>query len=316
MQASAVDPLAQQAYDLDQRYGLYQWEGSFWTNLRGQNEKYIASTVNGVQHPLFILPNGDLYLWDTSIADSTRIATLSAAYYADPFLLCSAQSPGYAPLAGGEVQLSVSGGALTITRAANFTEDFFVQVSVSDGAAADSESFKVSVTNSAAQSSSLASLQSVALAIQTPTLAPAAMKAADEAPSTVPDLHSAWLSNLHEDRFGGGDLIQSADLLASRANALTASLHDDYFAGLSPRADLSVGSDRETRFVYVDHLLADHEEHGRLFSAGIASDSGALFEEHAGDSESEQWSLLEQTALEVLHDSLSARLTLPAVAVW
>ena len=151
LQASAVDPLAQQAYDLDQRYGLYQWEGSFWTNLRGQNEKYIASTANGVQHPLFILPNGDLYLWDTSIADSTRIATLSAAYYADPFLLCNAQSPGNASLTGGEVQLSVSGGALTITRAAYFTEDFFVQVSVSDGAAADSESFAVSVANSAPQ---------------------------------------------------------------------------------------------------------------------------------------------------------------------
>ena len=70
-QALLVDPLAQQAYELDQEFGLYQWEGSFWTNLRGENEKYIASYSNGASAPLLIFPDGDLYCWGGSIAAST-----------------------------------------------------------------------------------------------------------------------------------------------------------------------------------------------------------------------------------------------------
>ncbi|MCD4726690.1 MAG: S8 family serine peptidase, partial [Pirellulales bacterium] len=148
-QALSVDPLAQQAYELDQEFGLYQWEGSFWTNLRGENESYFAGYYNGARNAYFILPDGDLYRWGGSIAASAHVATLSAEYYADPFLLCEAQSPEYTPVDGGNVQLSISGGELTIARAADFVENFVVQVNVSDGVATDSETFSVSVTNSA-----------------------------------------------------------------------------------------------------------------------------------------------------------------------
>ncbi|MBN1396302.1 MAG: S8 family serine peptidase [Pirellulales bacterium] len=149
--AVSLDPLAQEAYEIDQAYGLYQWQGSFWTDLRGYDEKYFAGYYEGHRNAYFILPGGQLYRWDGSIAESTYVATLGSDYYNDPFLLCNAQQPEYAPVDAGDVQLSISDGVLTIVRDADFLDDLIVQVTVSDGTETDSETFAVSVTNSAPQ---------------------------------------------------------------------------------------------------------------------------------------------------------------------
>ena len=154
--ALAVDPMARTAYDLDQQYDLYQWHGSFWTNTRGQGEKYIASYTNGTASPLLIFPNGEVYEWGGSMDELTYITTLTVDYYNDPFLLCNAQMPDYSPVDAADVQFSVNAGVLTITRAADYQNSFIVQLAVSDGAGAASESFLVSVTNSAPELASIA----------------------------------------------------------------------------------------------------------------------------------------------------------------
>ena len=90
-QAMTVDGLAQKAYSLDQRLGLHKYaNGSYYLNARGAHEKYVLGNGNALY---FILPNGSLYRWGGSIAKSTLVDTLSSAYYANPALLCSAQTP-------------------------------------------------------------------------------------------------------------------------------------------------------------------------------------------------------------------------------
>ena len=307
-QVLLIDPLAQQAYELDQEYGLYQWEGSFWTNLRGENEKYIASYNNGVNNPFFILPNGDLYCWGGSIADSTYVATLSAEYYANPFLLCEAQLPTPTPFNSGEVGVSMASNVLTISRDSDYTGEFFVQVHVSDGVNTSGETFRVSATGAA-------SLQSVALAIELPSLAQGTMSVTGDAPSDLPDLRSAWLAHFADGRFGrGSDVVQAANLLASWIDDLSASLHDDVFAQLSLREDSSAGLERESWNVLIGQMLAGRYEN-RLFSDRLATDRDAAFEDDASDYGFGQWGLLERSAIDLLHDSLSEQLTSPAISV-
>ena len=155
VQALAIDPLAQKAYNLDQQLGLYQWGGSYFTNLRGCNEKYLTGITNGAYIAYFVLPSGALYRWGGSIAASTLVDTLSPEYWADITKLHDAQAPGYTPVGSGNVNVNVSGGSLTITRAAEYTNAFIVRVSVGDGLATATDTFKVSVTNSAPQLASI-----------------------------------------------------------------------------------------------------------------------------------------------------------------
>ena len=92
-QVSAVDPLTQKAYDLNQQLKLSQYGGSYSTNLLGASEKYLRGS-DGTWY--FILPSGGLYRWGGTIARSTLIYTFSSAYYADPSLLWNAK-PGTLP---------------------------------------------------------------------------------------------------------------------------------------------------------------------------------------------------------------------------
>jgi subtilisin family serine protease len=146
VQALTCDPLAKRAYEIDQQWGLYQWDGSYFTNLLGAQEKYIRAADGSW---FFILPGGDLYRWGGSIQQSTLYASFNASYYANPALLHAAPPPSYTQLSSSQVAVSMSGNALSITRAANYTGDFYVRVSVSDGAAAAAETFRVSLSNAA-----------------------------------------------------------------------------------------------------------------------------------------------------------------------
>ena len=160
VQVGTVDPLAMKAYELDQQLKLYQWQGSYWTNLRGANEKYLASETNGLAYPCFILPNGELYRWGGSIATSTLIATLSPAYYNNPALLWQAQPPAITPVSS--LSAAVADGVLTITRSAEQAGDFYVQVTVSDGSLSASTRFCISASTAASQTNSLAVFQAAA----------------------------------------------------------------------------------------------------------------------------------------------------------
>ncbi|MGW8257140.1 MAG: S8 family serine peptidase, partial [Thermoguttaceae bacterium] len=146
--AYTFDRLAQKAYQLDQQLGLFQFWGSYWTNIHGAGEKnlFSSSLAN-----YFITPNGGLYRWGGSLASSTLVYSFNASYYANPQLLFNAQPSSLVVLSGGSVSLSVEGNQLIIDPAAGFKGDFYVKLTVSDGAASASRSFKVTVseTNSA-----------------------------------------------------------------------------------------------------------------------------------------------------------------------
>jgi subtilisin family serine protease len=154
-QAYTIDPLAKKAYELDRQLGLYQLQGSYYTNSRGMNEKYLAGT-GGTWY--YILPNGNFYRWGGSFSTSTLIYSFNSSYYANPRLLFEAQAPAQIPVTNGSVLVSMSGNKLTIDPASGFTGDIYVSVTVGDNSLSNTKSFKVSVTNSAAASTTAATV--------------------------------------------------------------------------------------------------------------------------------------------------------------
>jgi subtilisin family serine protease len=165
------DPLAQQAYSLDQQYGFSQAGSSYSANLHGLQEKYLV----GADNTLYcILPTGCLYRWGGSLAKSTLIATLSPAYYATPALLCNAPSPTLIAMTGSSVTASVIGNTLTINRLASYTGDFYVQVTVSDGVNTSAQVFHVTIeaaTTAKANASSSNAASATARAVTTASTA-------------------------------------------------------------------------------------------------------------------------------------------------
>ncbi|OHB69193.1 MAG: hypothetical protein A2V70_02155 [Planctomycetes bacterium RBG_13_63_9] len=142
--ATAHDLEGNLAYQLDQELGLYadqaRLTNNYYYNYFGYGEKHILG-AGGTGY--FILPNGQFYRWDGSIAHSTHIATLDPSYHADPTTLCEAE-PG-----GASIPAWVSGSTLTVDPPEGFTGDVHVTVTVSDGIASDTESFVVHVANQA-----------------------------------------------------------------------------------------------------------------------------------------------------------------------
>ena len=137
----AADPLAQQAYEWSQR--LQPRYISNIDNLHRAGEKWLLAG-NGQLY--FFLSNGELHQWAGTIAGSPLVAQFSAAYYADPNLLCNAQSP-QAMLGPSNVTVSIQGSQLIVQPAAGVTGSFRVQVGVSDGVQTVSDTFRVTVTN-------------------------------------------------------------------------------------------------------------------------------------------------------------------------
>ncbi len=140
-QVLAVDPLAERAYELDQRLGL-RFSRSYRTNLRRAGEKYMLG--NGGR-TYFILPNGELHLFRSNIRRSPLVATLSRAYYDNPALLHDARPPGL--VASDVATATVEGSELVIDPRAGLVGSFTVRVSASDGTAAATQSFQVVVAN-------------------------------------------------------------------------------------------------------------------------------------------------------------------------
>jgi subtilisin family serine protease len=152
-QVLSYDPLAKQAYDLDQRLGLYK-PGNYFQNLRGAREKWMQGN-GGAWY--CILPNGQLRAWAGKMSTSPVVATLSPAYYANPALLHDARPPVLTP--SKDAAVALSGNVLTITPRSGFLGTFSVQVTVSDGIASAGQMFQVSVTNAASSRAAMAGFQ-------------------------------------------------------------------------------------------------------------------------------------------------------------
>jgi len=138
-----VDPLAQQAYDLNQQLHLHYVPNI--DNLHGSQEKWLQA-AGGELYAL--LPNGDLRHWVGWMSLSPVVAQFSPLYYATPALLCDAQPPS-AMLGSNDVTLSVQGNQLAIQPRAGTLGICRVNVAVSDGALSAADAFLLTVTNTA-----------------------------------------------------------------------------------------------------------------------------------------------------------------------
>jgi glucose/arabinose dehydrogenase len=149
------DPLTYSAvaqtlpYWLKQTYGIFQDPGGYYTNYRGQQEKYLRGTIsaNNYSDPngywYYILPNGDLFEFTPPYTNpalvGALVAHLGSAVYNDPSLLWNAQNTVVPTM------LSIAGNVLTITPDPSYTGTFVIIASASDGQLSASRPFKVIV---------------------------------------------------------------------------------------------------------------------------------------------------------------------------
>ncbi len=136
--ASLINAGSSQAYQLEQQLQL-RYMGSYYTNMWGQNEKWLSS-ASGTWY--CILPDGQLRRWAGTMTATMQaanlIATLTASDYADPSLLWNAQ-----PVS--TVTLSVTGNQLTIQAPPGVTGTFQIQVAATAGGQSVAETFTVTV---------------------------------------------------------------------------------------------------------------------------------------------------------------------------
>ena len=137
----SADPLAQQAYQWSQQ--LQARYISNIDNLHRAGEKWLLA-ANGQLY--FFLSNGELHRWAGTIAASPLVAQFSAAYYANPNLLCNAQNPE-GLLDSDDVTLTLQGNQLLIEPRAGVSGSCQIRVSVSDGVQAATDTFNLSITN-------------------------------------------------------------------------------------------------------------------------------------------------------------------------
>jgi subtilisin family serine protease len=291
--AYAVDPMAQKAYELDQRYGLIQWNGSYWTNLRGAGEKYIA----GVDTSYFILPNGNLYRWGGSIAASSLVYSFSAAYYADPRLLHEAQAPAYAPITGGRVSVNISGNQLIVNRTAGYAGEFRIDVTASDGANSVTQSFKVTATNTAPLWLAASSTDTVSARAITPQQATPAGNFVLAATNLAADRHNLF------------SIVRSDDALTSEARSIGRSSGEasSRAAAFAFQSDIGGSSLSSVRYGYAGNVLANAFTGGeRVLDVESSGGSGAVCWGRRSDSPQEAIDLDTsadlEAAIESLHD--------------
>ncbi len=140
--AVVVDSVAVTASQLNQDHGLVAAINEF-LNFRGLNEKYLQGAGDTW---FYVLPDGEVYQWGGSVADSTLLATLNSDYYDDLSLLYDAAEQPYTTFNG---TVSVTGTTLTVDPDAGVTGVFGVTVTASDGDTTDTQTFGVTVTNEA-----------------------------------------------------------------------------------------------------------------------------------------------------------------------
>ena len=121
------------AYSWQRQLGLY-FSGSYYTNSRGLNEKWLQGT-GGSWYA--IMPNGQLVNSNWNV-----LTTLDPSYYADPSLLFKAAET--LPIAA-----TITGNQLTLNPGPGFCGEFSVYVTASDGVAGNTQCFTVTITDQA-----------------------------------------------------------------------------------------------------------------------------------------------------------------------
>ncbi|MCA9144684.1 MAG: hypothetical protein KDB05_17930, partial [Planctomycetales bacterium] len=110
---------------LDEVYG-FALNGEHWENWGNRGEKWLKDRNNAWY---FILPNGELYLWDgTPRATGALIANLGPTVHADPRLLWNAYVAPEAEASGTNVlggSLATAGNAIGL---GNFTPPFPIRI--------------------------------------------------------------------------------------------------------------------------------------------------------------------------------------------
>lgn len=143
---TTVSDLGQVAYALDSSYDFYVANQGYYTDARGQGEKYLRGQSGSTW--FYILPNGELYeLLGSVLSESVFLGTLPQTYYDDPSLLVDVLTPGLEAPATAEINAS----QLTLTPNLSFVGTFEVQITAFDGAASSNQTFFVTVTNQSPQ---------------------------------------------------------------------------------------------------------------------------------------------------------------------
>lgn len=162
-----IGSLAQTAYQLDQRNGLY-YLGSYYQGANGYAEKWMRGS-NGDW--FCIIPNGEFRKWTGSMASTLQagslVATFDARFYNDPSLIWNAGA-----VSAAVPTVSVVGNQLKITAPAGSTETFQIEVTASDGTTSVKQTFALSVVrgNSAPVVNAIATQAMQANSSQTLTL--------------------------------------------------------------------------------------------------------------------------------------------------
>jgi hypothetical protein len=134
------------AWQLNQQLGL-STTGSYYTNLDGQNEKWL---VDKSGHWYWLLPDGEFRRWGGTVAATllpvNLVATLDPSYWADPRKLWYAVYEGFPP-----ITLSVMGNQLAVhATSPTWTGPVLIEVTASDGAFTVKQTFRVTVERTAA----------------------------------------------------------------------------------------------------------------------------------------------------------------------
>jgi subtilisin family serine protease len=151
--SAVVLPPTSTLYQLQQQLQLAPYNGSYYTNLWGAGEKWLAAP-NGQWYCL--MPTGQLYRWagtmTATLQPANLVASLGTAVYADPTLLWQAKAPQPPPVA-----VKVQGNVLTFQATGALSGSFSVQVTVSDGLASAVQTFTVNVVNTPPSLAAIAS---------------------------------------------------------------------------------------------------------------------------------------------------------------
>ncbi|PHS02970.1 MAG: hypothetical protein COA78_19580 [Blastopirellula sp.] len=140
---TAVADTESELAKLDSEYDFihddYLARSNYAFNTQGQSEKYIRSATYQYYYLTSDGTQTELFQWNGSFGNSSHLATLDQAVFADPALLHNASDQLQA------VEVSVENGVLFLTPPENYFGIIDVVVSVSDGSSDDQIKFTVDV---------------------------------------------------------------------------------------------------------------------------------------------------------------------------
>ena len=133
--SATLNPVDYQAYRLDSELDFWT-NGEYYINSWGYQEKWFRDKDSKWY---FITPNANIFRVDT-VNQTPMVAILGATYYDNPQKLLNAAATYSEP-----ATLSLSGNKLTITPATDYTGEFTIRTTVSDGTDSTYQDFTVKV---------------------------------------------------------------------------------------------------------------------------------------------------------------------------